>query len=163
MDTIQCSCGGTFQFLGPEHIRIGKVERLGDRDWNEQSIPGQLYVCDRCRCLRFCADADWLQERQAWWAEECGNFQQMSQYQSERFQAFLKDFAEYSDQRLERIAAHSFFSGYDQVAKAAARQLLEERKTNPDAAPQQREYVRPEPESHPSWSRRKNSKPPWEG
>ena len=161
MKDLTCSCGGTFQDLGPEHIRIGKVERLGDRDWNEQSIPGRLSVCDQCRCLRFCADAAWLRERQAWWAKERPKAEQEQQFQSDRLAAFLRDFAEYSDKKLARIASPSLFSGYDQVAQEAARQLLEERKTNPDAAPREQEHV--QPESRPSWNRRKNSKPPWEG
>ena len=78
-----------------------------------------------------------------------------------RFQAFLRDFAAYSNQKLEKIASGgSLFSGYDEVAQAAARHLLEERKSNPDAAPREQEHVQPEP--RPSWTRRKNSKPPWE-
>ena len=40
------------------------------------------------------------------------------------------------------------------------RWLLEERKANPDAEPREQEHVQPEP--RPSWTRRKNSKPPWE-
>ena len=161
MEELKCSCGGTFQSLGPEHIRIGQVTTLGNRDWNERSIPGELFACNQCRRLRFCADAAWLRERQAWWAKERPKAEQEQQFQSDRLAAFLRDFAEYSDKKLERIASPSLFSGYDQVAQEAARQLLEERKTNPDAAPREQEHV--QPESRPSWTRRKNSKPPWEG
>ena len=161
MEEFKCSCGGTFQSLGPEHIRIGQVTTLGNRDWNERSIPGELFACNQCRRLRFCADAAWLRERQAWWAKERPKAEQEQQFQSDRLAAFLRDFAEYSDKKLERIASPSLFSRYDQVAQEAARQLLEERKTNPDAAPREQEHV--QPESRPSWTRRKNSKPPWEG
>ena len=160
MKDLTCSCGGTFQDLGPEHIRIGKVERIGDRDWNEQSIPGRLSVCDQCRCLRFCADASWIQERQAWWAKEGPKEERAQHLQSDRLAAFLRDFAEYSDKKLERIAAPSLFSGYDEVARAAARQLLAERRANPQ--PQEPEQTQ-QPEPRPGWTKGKNSKPPWEG
>lgn len=161
MEELKCSCGGTFQHLGPEYLRTGNIQLFVDKEAEEQCIPGQLYVCDQCRCLRFCADAAWLRERQAWWAKERPKAEQEQQFQSDRLAAFLRDFAEYSDKKLARIASPSLFSGYDQVAQEAARQLLEERKTNPDAAPREQEHV--QPESRPSWNRRKNSKPPWEG
>ena len=129
MEGLKCSCGGTFQSLGPEHIRIGQVNALGNRDWNERSIPGELFACNQCRRLRFCADAAWLRERQAWWAKERPKAEQEQQFQSDRLAAFLRDFAEYSDEKLERIASPSLFSGYDEVARAAARQLLEKRRS----------------------------------
>ena len=162
MEEFKCTCGGTFQCLGPEHLRVGKVEPLGDRDWNERSVPGMLYACDRCRCLRFCADEGWLRERSAWWEGVQGEHRREAQYQAERLQAFLEDFREYSDQKLERIASASLFSGYDETARAAARQLLEERRANP-ASPLPEERERGEESRRDPWSRRKPSKPPWEG
>lgn len=165
MEEIKCSCGGTFQYLGPEFLRTGNIQFLVDKDVEEKCIPGELYVCDRCRCLRFCANAIWISERNAWWEEQRAEVEREQQRQQAnfqaRFQAFLRDFAAYSNQKLEKIASGgSLFSGYDEVAQAAARHLLEERKTNPDAAPREQEHVQPEP--RPSWTRQKNSKPPWE-
>lgn len=165
MEEIKCSCGGTFQYLGPEFLRTGNIQFLVDKDVEEKCIPGELYVCDRCRCLRFCANAIWISERKAWWEEQRAEVEREQQRQQAnfqaRFQAFLLDFAAYSNQKLEKIASGgSLFSGYDEVAQAAARHLLEERKANPDAAPREQEHVQPEP--RPSWTRRKNSKPPWE-
>ena len=72
MEEIKCSCGGTFQYLGPEFLRTGNIQFLVDKDVEEKCIPGELYVCDRCRCLRFCANAIWISERKAWW-EWSGN------------------------------------------------------------------------------------------
>src|SRR5699024_3629866 len=100
-----------------------------------------------------------------WWEEQRAEVEREQQRQQAnfqaRFQAFLRDFAAYSNQKLEKIASGgSLFSGYDEVAQAAARHLLEERKTNPDAAPREQEHVQPEP--LPSWTRRKHSTPPWE-
>ena len=163
MEEIKCSCGGTFQYLGPEFLRTGNIQFLVDKDVEEKCIPGELYVCDRCRCLRFCANAIWISERKAWWEEQRAEVEREQQRQQAnfqaRFQAFLRDFAAYSSQKLEKIASGgSLFSGYDEVAQAAARHLLEERKTNPDAVPREQEHVQPEP--RPSWTRRKNSQAP---
>ena len=69
MEEIKCSCGGMFQYLGPEFLRTGNIQFLVDKDVEEKCIPGELYVCDRCRCLRFCANAIWISERKAWWEE----------------------------------------------------------------------------------------------
>ena len=160
MEEMKCTCGGTFQSLGPEHIRIGELQTTA-----VPSIPGELFACDRCRTLRFRANAIWLSERKAWWAERCTEVEQEQQLEQARFQArfqsFMQDFADYSEKKLEKIASGSPFSGYDEVAREAARQLLEDRKTNPCTAPREQEHVQPEP--RPSWTRRKNSKPPWEG
>ena len=70
MEEIKCSCGGMFQYLGPEFLRTGNIQFLVDKDVEEKCIPGELYVCDRCRCLRFCANAIWISERKAWWEEQ---------------------------------------------------------------------------------------------
>ena len=150
MEEIKCSCGGMFQYLGPEFLRTGNIQFLVDKDVEEKCIPGELYVCDRCRCLRFCANAIWISERKAWWEEQRAEVEREQQRQQAnfqaRFQAFLLDFAAYSSQKLEKIASGgSLFSGYDEVAQAAARHLLEERKANPDAAPREQEHVQPEP------------------
>ena len=165
MEEMKCTCGGTFQCLGPEYLRTGNIHFLVDKDAEERCIPGMLFVCERCSALRFCADVDWLRERRTWWEKERPKVEQEQQFQSDRFTAFLRDFAEYSDKKLERIAAPSLFSGYDEVARAAARQLLAERKTNSDAVPQsqEREHDQQPESSCPSWTRRKDSKPPWEG
>lgn len=164
MEEIKCSCGGTFQYLGPEFLRTGNIQFLVDKDVEEKCIPGDLYVCDQCRTLRFCADAVWISERKAWWEKERATVEEERQREQAhfqaRFQAFLRDFASESDQKLERIATPSLFSGYDEVARAAARHLLAERKANPDAVSREQEHV--QPESRPSWTRRKNTKPPWE-
>ena len=161
MAEIKCSCGGTFQYLGPEFLRTGNIQFLMGKDVEERCIPGDLYVCDQCRCLRFCAADSWLSERRAWWEKERSKAERTQHLQSDRLAAFLRDFAEYSDKKLERIAAPSLLSGYDEVARAAAQQLLAQRRANPHAAPQEPEQVR-QPESRPSWTSRKNSKPPWE-
>ena len=97
MEEIKCSCGGTFQYLGPEFLRTGNIQFLVDKDVEEKCIPGELYVCDRCRCLRFCANAIWISERKAWWEEQRAEVEREQQRQQAnfqaRFQAFLRDFA----------------------------------------------------------------------
>ncbi len=128
MEEIKCSCGGTFQYLGPEFLRTGNIQFLVDKDVEEKCIPGELYVCDRCRCLRFCANAIWISERKAWWEEQRAEVEREQQRQQAnfqaRFQAFLRDFAAYSSQKLEKIASGgSLFSGYDEVAQAATPSL----------------------------------------
>ncbi len=160
MGEIKCTCGGTFEYLGTEYLRTGNIQFLVDKDAEEKCIPCQLYVCDQCRALRLCADTPWVVQRRAWWAQERHHVERNQQLDQNRFHAFLKTFAGFSSQKLERIAGGGLFSGYDEVGQAAARQLLEERKANPDAAPREQEHVQPEP--RPSWTRRKNSKPPWE-
>ena len=109
MEEIKCSCGGTFQYLGPEFLRTGNIQFLVDKDVEEKCIPGELYVCDRCRCLRFCANAIWISERKAWWEEQRAEVEREQQRQQAnfqaRFQAFLLDFAAYSNQKLEKIAS----------------------------------------------------------
>ena len=46
MEEIKCSCGGTFQYLGPEFLRTGNIQFLVDKDVEEKCIPGELYVCE---------------------------------------------------------------------------------------------------------------------
>ena len=126
MEEIKCSCGGMFQYLGPEFLRTGNIQFLVDKDVEEKCIPGELYVCDRCRCLRFCANAIWISERKAWWEEQRAEVEREQQRQQAnfqaRFQAFLLDFAAYSSQKLEKIASGGpLVSGYGSVAQAPPR------------------------------------------
>ena len=162
MDELRCTCGGTFQFWGKEFLRTGKVPVFLDNDWTEKHIPVELYLCPQCRTIRILADSEWFQEQLEERKKYLQAQEEMHRQDGARLQQFLQDFANYTDRRLERIASGSGLldSGYDEVARAAARQLLEERKQNPDAAPREQEHVQPEPRS--SWTRRKNSKPPWE-
>ena len=36
MEEIKCSCGGTFQYLGPEFLRTGNIQFLVDKDVEEK-------------------------------------------------------------------------------------------------------------------------------
>ena len=69
MEEMRCPCGGIFQSLGMEYLRTGAVSDglLFGRDanaWAEGAIPVELFSCDRCRALRFCAEEEWVARRQ---------------------------------------------------------------------------------------------------
>ena len=151
MDELRCTCGGTFQFWGKEFLRTGKIPVLLDNDWTEKHIPVELYICPDCRTLRILADPEWFQEQMNERKKYLQAQEEKRRQDGARFQAFLQDFATYTDRRLERIASGSGLldSGYDEVAKAAARHLLEERRNRPQTAQSVSRF-------------NKSVKPPWE-
>ena len=72
MEEMRCPCGGIFQSLGMEYLRTGAVSDgfLFGRDanaWAEGAIPVELFSCDRCRALRFCAEEEWVARRLSLW------------------------------------------------------------------------------------------------
>lgn len=136
MDGVKCSCGGVFRSLGPEFLRTGEVNGYSlltgyeRNDRTEDAIPGELFVCDKCRAVRFCADEAWIAQRIRNSQEKT---QRMQQAQEERIQRYMKDFAGYSEKKLEKITQNSGLFGYDQEGREAARRLLEQKRTRPQS------------------------------
>lgn len=130
MDSLKCICGGTFQFWGKEYLRTGQIRPFLNKDLTEKHLPVELYICPQCRTIRFLADQDWWQGQLEEQEKYLQAQEEKRRQEADRFQAFLKDFAGYSDRRLRRIASGSGLldSSYDETARAAARQLLERRR-----------------------------------
>ncbi len=106
MEQMPCPCGGTFQSLGRREIRMGPTTPLHVGSLEHYSLEVDLFVCDRCHeCKLF------LPEELAF---------ALTHSPEERY---LREFADYSDAELRRIAEKS----YKPEARRAAAALLEQR------------------------------------
>lgn len=143
MGEMKCSCGGTFQSLGPEFIRTGEVSGYSlltghaGNDWAEGAIPGELFACDRCRTIRFCADEAWIAQRIQENQEMAQRIQRgqerLAAQREDRIQKYMKDFAGYSEKRLTKIAENDGMFGYEEEGREAARRLLEQKRSQPQS------------------------------
>ena len=106
MEKKLCPCGGTFQDLGLREIRMGPTTPLKVNSLENYSLEVELFVCDRCHeCKLF------LPEELAF---------ELTHSPEERY---LRDFSDYSDEELRRIAEKS----YHPEARRAAAALLSQR------------------------------------
>ena len=106
MEKRACPCGGNFQELGRREIRMGPTVPLGHNNLENYSLEVNLFVCDRCHeCKLF------LPESLAF---------ELTHSPEERY---LREFANYSDEELRRIAEKS----YHPEARRAATALLNQR------------------------------------
>ena len=121
MEEMRCPCGGIFQSLGMEYLRTGAVSDgfLFGRDanaWAEGAIPVELFSCDRCRALRFCAEEEWVARRQEEEREKAERArrheERLEQQREERVQIAMKDYASYSEKRLRKIADGETWSNH---------------------------------------------------
>ena len=140
MEEMRCPCGGIFQSLGMEYLRTGAVSDgfLFGRDanaWAEGAIPVELFSCDRCRALRFCAEEEWVARRQEEEQEKAERTRSREEWlkeqQEERVQLFMEDYASYSEKRLRKIADGETWGKYGEAEREAARRLLERRPPRP--------------------------------
>ena len=132
MEEMRCPCGGIFQSLGMEYLRTGAVSDgfLFGRDanaWAEGAIPVELFSCDRCRALRFCAEEEWVARRQEEEREKAERArrheERLEQQREERVQIAMKDYASYSEKRLRKIADGETWSNHCEEEREAARRL----------------------------------------
>ena len=101
-----CSCGGTLQDLGQRQIRMGPTSSLGHSTPENYSLEVELFVCDHCHELKM-----FLPEELA--------FELTSSPEAR----YIREFANYSETELRRIAEKS----YHPEARKAAAALLKQR------------------------------------
>ena len=137
MSELKCTCGGTFQPLGREFIRTGEVSQslwMGRdiNDWSEEAIPGELFACVQCRCLRFCADEEWIAQRIAQRQEKQEAMRRAAEREElmkeKRIQDAMKEMALYGEKKLQKIADGETWSKYSDWEIEAARRLLDKAK-----------------------------------
>lgn len=91
----------------------------------------ELFSCDRCRALRFCAEEEWVARRQEEEREKAERArrheERLEQQREERVQIAMKDYASYSEKRLRKIADGETWSNHCEEEREAARRLLEHR------------------------------------
>ena len=143
MSELKCTCGGTFRSLGKEFIRTGEVSGYSlmtghtQNDWAEGAIPGELFACDQCRAIRFCADQAWIDQRIKDNEEKAEKQRRAQEYlaaqREKRIQEYMKDFAGYSEKKLAKIVENDGMFGYENEGREAARRLLEEKRSQPQA------------------------------
>ena len=106
MEKTSCPCGGTFQNLGRRELRMGPTSLPCVNSLENYSLEAELFVCDRCHELKL-----FLPEELAF---------ELTHSPEERY---LREFANYSDEELLRIAEKS----YHPEARRAAAALLNQR------------------------------------
>ena len=142
MSEMKCACGGKYLALGREFLRTGAVAEWSvlaghsPNDWNEGCIPGELFVCDTCRGVKFCADLEWINQRLARRAAaEQAPLTEEEKLRARRetvIQSYTKDFARYKREKLEKIAQRRTFTQYPDEAVEAAQRLLREKEKHPE-------------------------------
>ena len=106
MEKKLCPCGGTFQNLGRREIRMGPTTPLKVNSPENYSLEVELFVCDHCHELKM-----FLPEELA--------FELTSSPEAR----YIREFANYSETELRRIAEKS----YHPEARKAAAALLKQR------------------------------------
>ena len=141
MSGMKCTCGGTYLSLGSEYIRTGAVEKwsfgvgYSQNDWTESCIPGELFACDTCRAVKFCADYEWITQRLASKAAEKATLTEEEKLAERRetvIQSYMKDFAGHKREKLEKIVEQRTFTKYPDEALEAARRVLAQKPAGPE-------------------------------
>lgn len=142
MPEMKCTCGGRFLSLGAEFLRTGKTEEwsflngYARNDWAEGSIPGELFACDTCRGIKFCADLEWINRRLAHkTAMEKKPLTEEEKLRARRetvIQSYVKDFEGCKQEKLEKIAQRRTLTKYPDEAVEAAERLLKQKRSNPE-------------------------------
>lgn len=136
MSEMKCTCGGKYISLGREFLRVGEIESgavlLGAsrNSWTEETIPGELFACLDCCAVKFCADREWIEQRLARKRAEENRPRTEEEKQAARWetvvQSYMKDFAGYKEEKLEKILQGKTFVKYSDEAVEAARRTLQQ-------------------------------------